>query len=88
VLSDVLGIVAGVVVVGAGVLYVRNPSAIRRGVRDVAEQRSRRRGSVGPVSEAHIERGVKAGRFAGWTTLVLATFVTVWLCVRFVVAVL
>jgi hypothetical protein len=85
VLSDALGIVAGLVVIAVSVMTVRNRSGIRRNVRGIEEQRFRRHGVA--VSEARIEKRVKTGVFVGWATVAIAAVVTVSLFVRLVAAV-
>jgi hypothetical protein len=65
-------------------MTVRNRSGIRRNVRGVEEQPSRRRGVA--VSETRIEKRVRTGVFVGWATVVVASVVTISLFVRLVAA--
>ena len=84
-LSDVLGIIYLIVLIGVCARVLRDPSRTRRKVRGLQEQKFQRRGI--PVSEAVIERRVRASVRVGWAMVLLAAVLTVWLLVRLAVAV-
>ena len=83
-LSDGLGIVGGIIVAVVAVWCARNRAGIRLKAWSVLEGQARRRG--GAVSEAAIEKRVRAGVFAGWATAGFAVAVTVFLVGRLVIA--
>jgi hypothetical protein len=84
-LSDGLGVIAGLFLITVSVTTLRNRSGMRRQVRGVEEQRFWRRGAA--VSETRIEKRVKTSVYVGWATVVFGAVLTVSLFVRLVAAI-